>query len=193
MSDHLTLTSHPAWTKFQSVPPGMSFFFEPDFDPSTTTCDKLQFIMKHFGLKAPLRNSSVKKQELMANFKKELIPIIWPFIREPDPQTVNAIAVDKTDRPKLNLEDESTTKKVLYEELKMLVPSLRGTASMDRTELARLYRSSVSLEQPGSAGDALTLASSSTKNHANSMNARYITKPSIWRHEELLRKRRDDI
>lgn len=149
--------------------------------------------MKHFGLKAPLRNSSVKKQELMANFKKELIPIIWPFIREPDPQTVNAIAVDKTDRPKLNLEDESTTKKVLYEELKMLVPSLRGTASMDRTELARLYRSSVSLEQPGSAGDALTLASSSTKNHANSMNARYITKPSIWRHEELLRKRRDDI
>ncbi|KAH9814174.1 hypothetical protein DFH28DRAFT_892890 [Melampsora americana] len=178
MSDHLTKTSHPAWSQFQSVPKDYDFFFESDFNPRDTTCDKLRFIMKHFGLKAKLRGSGVRKPELVQNFKETLFPIIQPFIRKSP--AVDEIAIDKPhDATKLNLEDAATTKQVLYDELKRLVPSLLGTSLMDRSELVRLYRASVLLEKNQSLGQAL--------------ESRFITKPDLWSHEELLRKRRDDI
>ncbi|KAH9806801.1 hypothetical protein DFH28DRAFT_1141575 [Melampsora americana] len=180
MSDNLTLTSHPAWHKFQSVPKELAFFFDADLDyhDRHTSRDRLRAIMAHFEVDAKYRKTSFSKDALVDSFKTHLLPTIKPFINPP--KTTDAIAIAE-DCIKLDLAAKSTTKVKLRNELKKHVPTLKTTHAMDKTELTKLYRQyilneSASAPTPGASG-----------------TTRFIDKPPVWTISELRQARLDDV
>ncbi|KAH9819106.1 hypothetical protein DFH28DRAFT_925217 [Melampsora americana] len=178
MSDNLTLTSHPAWHKFQTVPKELAFFFDAnlDYDNRHTSRDRLRAIMAHFEVDSKHRKSCFSKDMLVDSFKTHLLPNIKEFIRPA--KTPDAIPMSE-DCPKLDLAARSTTKAKLRAELKKHVPTLKTTQAMDKTELTNLYRQYILNES-----DASTVAGSSQ---------RFTNKPPKWNLTELRQARLDDI
>lgn len=181
MSDHLTLESHPAWEKFQSLHKDLKRFLKTDLEYREATKDQLRAVMAHFGISAEYRRSSSQKGVLFANYQEQLIPYIRPFL------DAQQIIIDTENVVKLDVNSLATTKDDLIRELKKHVPTLITNSMMDRAELIRSYQRSVFLEKSTPAG---TEGSTSTSNFTDT---RYMAIPHRWNNEELLRMRRDDI
>lgn len=189
MSDYLTLQSHPAWAKFQSMKDEFSKFMDPDFDPNKATCPQLRKVMAHFEIEAKYRRTTAYKADLVENYKEKVLPMIRPFLGPSN--SSNAITVDlPQDIVKLDLDSNLTTKSKLRNELRTHVPTLSTNSQMNRPELIRAYRKSILLETPEPTGADSTQGSTST---SQSTNKRFTSDPLIWTHAELLEKRRDDI
>ncbi|KAH9818832.1 hypothetical protein DFH28DRAFT_887858 [Melampsora americana] len=180
MSDVLTLNSHPAWEKFQTLHNDYKKFLDPELEYHKATCHELRAVMAHFGIGAQYRRSNLKKPALFQNYHEQLIPYIKPFLNKKE----NQIEIDHENIVKLDLNSPATTKDDLIREIKKHVPTLITNSVMDRTELLRTYRTSVLLEKSPSAG---------TKGSSSTTDSRYMVPPPKWTHAQLLRMRRDDI
>ncbi|EGG02554.1 uncharacterized protein MELLADRAFT_91316 [Melampsora larici-populina 98AG31] len=99
------LTANPLWPLVQTLHPDLKFFLTPDVDFSKKSCKKEFFtdIMRHFNIRPELRKSSLKKQELIANYNEHLQPNLSPFIATKTAAAINQENSQKKQAAYLNL------------------------------------------------------------------------------------------
>ncbi|EGG09696.1 uncharacterized protein MELLADRAFT_103744 [Melampsora larici-populina 98AG31] len=75
---------HPLWPLVQTLDKELLFFLAGDVDYLKRSCKKELFvaIMRHFQIRSDLRKFSLKKHELVSNYKEYLEPQLAPFIKQ---------------------------------------------------------------------------------------------------------------